>query len=416
MIPFIVTALCGLWVSPLSIGAALANEPSGELEIRVEPEVPPPRPLRARSVPRTLPWGSSGEIAVDGMLAEPTWANVPWAPPLDPFIDALAPSDVRLKVLRVPEGLAFAVYGLPEGASSSILVNPDGLQMRWWTVALDGDEVLWKVCDYEGRTFPFERSVLPRAAVCRRVEGAFRAHRAGEVWEVLFPWSALSAPTELIRVDWRVVGPGRRGGGWRTGDRELSPLHGLPLVAPASEAKLKVIQRADEGRFEARVVVPHAEAVEAEPGPWAWRLVYRDQVLEEGTVEVARTTDGRLVGRFEGPLPRLLRLGMVVVAPEGAPFPAAAVRWFSVEHQATLATPVFTDAIRVAYRVSSAQEGLRVSVADSDGAILGTGGVDLPRGGGMVWIFARAEWPDDVWVRIGERLLDAPAFRATGAR
>jgi len=223
----------------------------------------------------------------------------------------------------------------------------------------------------------------------------------------------MALPTELIRVDWQVIGPGRRGGGWHAG-RDLSPLHGLPLVTPASRARLGLVQRPDQGRFEARLVVPHPDAVGAAPGPWTWRLVYRDRILEEGTVEVASVADGSLVGRFEGPLPPLLRLGLVVTAPGGDPFPGAAARWFSVQHHATLATPVFADALRISYRVSAPQEGLRVSVTDREGAMLGTGVVDLPRGEGTVRIVAEAEWPREVRVRVGDRLLDAPAYRASG--
>jgi len=332
---------------------------------------------------------------------------------VEPFVDVLAPPEVRLKVLRIPEGLAFAVDGLPEGASTGILVNPDGLETRWWTVTLAGERAVWEVCDFGGRTFAFERAVLPRAAVCREVEGGFPAARSGEVWEVLFPWSELTPPTELIRVDWRVIGPGRRGGGWSPRDRELSPHGGLALV-PSSQARLGLTPHPDQGRFEARAVVPHPGAAGVEPGSWTWRLVYRDRVLEEGTVDVARAADGSLVGRFGGSLPLLFRLGLVVVAPGGDPFPAAAARWFSVQHHATLATPIFTDTLRIAYRVSAPQEDLRVSVTDRAGAPLGAGVVDLPTGEGTLRITARPAWPDEVRVQVGERLLDAPAFRAAG--
>jgi hypothetical protein len=382
------------WVLSVAVG--------GELVVELRPDPPPRAAERVPPPHRPLVPFARGEVLADGVLDEEVWAAAPSAPALSPWMLGLAPPMSTLRVAVGERGLGFAWTALPPQQTVELLVDPDGLQQRWWRVELR-EEVRLSVCD-EAALPP---TALPAALSSHAVPCVAVAdevgRRTGAVAEVLLPWSLLGESSSELRLLWR-QGQGRHGGTWSPNGRgEARPEHGLRLDLPRVDGRLRLEERF-VGALSREVVLERREG-EA-PSPWRWRRVWQGREVASGVLRVgyraARLTlegevfpdEGLELGPVgEGPLRPVvvgrLRPGELRVwSVDPLPVEAAVLRWSS---------PIAL--ARLELRVVSGQE------------VLGVAELELPAGTGELTVRWPDELPDAVRVQVPALGLDVPVLR-----
>ncbi len=366
----LLVGLIGLVWAGAALGAPLA------VEVVVDP--PLPRPVRAALEVPVEPFGwSIDAVVVDGARSEPAWQVSPTSP-LGPLATGPAPPEARLRILADPVGLVLGVDAVPDH-EVQVLVDPDGQGQRWWRVHLPAGTA--ERCDWAAVEPRWEvNNYRPAGAPCVAVELEVAAGPDG--WELRLRWDALAA-TEHLVLGWQALDASGGGGTWAPrGGAVLAPDHGIglvpadgrPLAVDPSGARLVV--RVDGDQW----VGTLTEAT----GDWRWQVLHRGRVLDSGSFDAA--------GSF-----RVARRDLSSVRVLARPVVQAPRVW----EYARVATPVFRDRIEVAWKTSLGGV-IPVRVRDPEGTVLGEAALDLPRGDGVLWIAARAEWPEVIEVEVAD--------------
>lgn len=380
----------GRTLAALALGSCAAAP--AQVEVATSVATPRPEPV-AKEPPGLVPL-DHGPVRVDGELDE--WASAPSAAPLDPVRGGGPAPEARLRARVAPEGLAVAVDRLPEEATSTLLLDPNGLGQTWWTVRLGPGGATWSECGGPAPEIAVPARIGWNALPCRPAEGFPAAH--GEGWEVLFPWRL--GTTATAHLGWSVQGD--RSGTW--------DIAGAPEPAPGGRGRmLETRTRRPVVRIGfARNGDPLLE-VGADPGTrWTWRAWWNGAVRAKGALEVGRS------GHASVPLPEEpLPGGLVeVVAETGDTLPGAGIAWLpSDPPAATLGTPVFTDRIEIAWR-SDRPLIVPLEIRARGGRLLHAEEVALQPGSGLVTVEVPPSWPDRLRIELGDLLpRDALAVR-----
>ncbi len=335
-----------------------------------------------------VPTSASPHLALDGQLDEPGWSLGSPGRSAQLLPDGPPVPDVGLRALVTPDGLALAITGLPPGYRARILVDPQGAGQRWFVVTVDAS-VVAEVCGFPPLTLPVERYLSPRAAPCVPAPTP-RVASDGETREILWSWTSLGPASGALRVGGQVLGPDGVVATWtRTPGRTLGPDDALPLADGRPAAWLRIAPAARDG-----VRTATLRAASGPRGRWQWVVMDRGALLQAGAVnlEGAEAT-------FTFAEPGHEWFTVLAVADEPGPLPHATMaraRWDYGD--LALTTPVFDDAIELAWRLPAAVSELEITVRDVDGALLGDARVDLDAGTGALRVEADPGWPDTVRV------------------
>lgn len=353
---------------------------AGGLDVQVLPDLPTERPARrelARAGGVPVTWVAGG-LLIDGEL-ERGWQSVKPGPALLIAPDAVRAPEARVRVASTPEALVLAIEGLEAGAVGQLVVDADGARRLWWQARV-GEQVSWERCGLD-ETLP---AYLPsRAVPCVAVQRPAWSARGAEAWEVAIPWSAMPPATSRMRLLWTVEQGGRVAGSWaNNGDLAVLPERGALLRAPQPRGRLEVVVDPQDGRW--RVTLR-----EGEPDRYRWRWTRTDfgQVVDEGEVP------GGAEPSWE--LPPLVSYGGAISLRAEVTDPVAPGFVQLVgrpDSRARVISPVYRDAITLAWESGEAVSGLELTVHDAAGKLLGEALVDLPAGRGVLRVKAGRRW------------------------
>jgi hypothetical protein len=367
------------------------------LRIEVLPAPPPPaltRPGWDRPTP--LPVGE-GAVVVDGRFDEPAWAVA--ATTLRPLDVGPTPPPSALRVVLTPDGVAFALTGLPADQVASVVVDPNGLSQTWWRVVLDaGGAAVWR-CTLGDQDVPAAWGVPEKATPCARAAPVPVAG-AGADRELLIPWSRLGPASSRLKVHWVQTGPARTGGTLAvTGSSLPLPSAGRLLDVPQPTGRIVVETDVEHGVWRLNVPGPRR----GEPELWVWSRWRAGRQVDGGELSVP-------VGGVTVDLPDVPMDGVAVEVRRAGGGLAEA--WTTGvrrrQNVMSLGSPVYRDALELSYEIPD-PASVEVVVRGAAGE-LGRGTVELPGGMGRLRVWAEPGW-GDVTLEVGH-LWSGTAVRA----